>query len=132
VIRRAGVEDPAAGPHVLPLFITKMEKDLLLDEVDARWRIDGARRRQRWCGMGNEIGRLVYLRLNGDIHEGPILFLLDLGHMGRGLFLLATAILGPVARLPAGITAVTARWLAAAGVAGACALAVTAIALPGS
>jgi hypothetical protein len=62
--------------------------------------------------------RRSYLGLNGDEHEGPIFFLLILGHMGRDLFLLALAISGPVAFLPVVIADGSRRWPTTARVAG--------------
>nr|ACF84795.1 unknown [Zea mays] len=53
--------------------------------------------------MGKRCVRRGYLRLNGDEHEGPVFFLLCLGHMGRGLFPLAFAVSGPMPFLPAAV-----------------------------
>jgi hypothetical protein len=49
MVRRAGVENPSAGSLCLLLFLSEVEEDLRLDEVDSRRRIDGAQwRRRRW------------------------------------------------------------------------------------
>ncbi|XP_066323148.1 uncharacterized protein [Miscanthus floridulus] len=76
-----------------------MKEDFGLGEVDARACIDGGRRRR--CGLGRGNRRRDYLRHSGDVHQGPFLLLLSLGHMGRGLLFLTTAFSGPMALIAA-------------------------------
>jgi hypothetical protein len=129
VVRHTSVEDPASGPQGLSPLITKVE-DLFLDEMDARLWIDSG----GWWRSGLGIGCVhrVYVRFYADVHQGPVLFLLHLGHVGHHLLFLATTILGLVARFSAVVAAVSTRWSAAIGVLGAHVLAITSIALPGS
>jgi hypothetical protein len=47
MVRCAGVENPSIGPLCLLLFLSEVEEDLWLDEVDALRRINGAQRQRR-------------------------------------------------------------------------------------
>ncbi|XP_066398371.1 uncharacterized protein [Miscanthus floridulus] len=103
-----------------------MKEDLGLGEVDARACIDGGRWRRRGLGRGNR--RRDYLRLSGDVHQGPFLLLLGLGHMGRGLLFLATAVSGPMALIAALLAGRARRRLSTTSVASARAMTVVVVA----